>query len=250
MDDDGEVIESVTTNRVVMGTESVKTTQTTIPFVKNNEFDYAWFTGGNRVATWILYVLVAIFVVTAGIERRQSHRRARRTGFGRFGADRGGAGDHLLGHIVYADYLDDVVYPRFGRTGGLRGCLAGALIGFLWYNSFPAQTFMGDTGSLAIGGIIAVFAYAHPPARNCCCRYLAACFLSESFGYDTGFLFQIYQTPLQQGTTSSTSPSTAAIPKKGIFETKIVIRFWIVSMLLSLAALATLSKSDNQTKKR
>ena len=65
VDDDGEVIESVTTNRVVMGTESVKTTQTTIPFVKNNEFDYAWFTGGNRVATWILYVLVAIFVVTA-----------------------------------------------------------------------------------------------------------------------------------------------------------------------------------------
>ncbi|HCP59290.1 MAG TPA: phospho-N-acetylmuramoyl-pentapeptide-transferase, partial [Alistipes obesi] len=62
VDDDGEVIESVTTNRVVMGTESVKTTQTTIPFVKNNEFDYAWFTGGNRVATWILYVLVAIFV--------------------------------------------------------------------------------------------------------------------------------------------------------------------------------------------
>lgn len=67
VDDDGEVIESVTTNRVVMGTESVKTTQTTIPFVKNNEFDYAWFTGGNRVATWILYVLVAIFVVTAAL---------------------------------------------------------------------------------------------------------------------------------------------------------------------------------------
>ena len=136
VDDDGEVIESVTTNRVVMGTESVKTTQTTIPFVKNNEFDYAWFTGGNRVATWILYVLVAIFVVTAvsnganltdGLDGLVSGVSAPIVVVLAILA-------YLSGHIVYADYLNIMYIPGSGELVVFAAAFAGALIGFLWYN--------------------------------------------------------------------------------------------------------------------
>ena len=91
MNEDGSVLETVHRNEV-LSSESLKTTQTTIPFIKDNEFDYGWLTGGNTTMTWLLYVLVAIFVVTAVSQRRQPHRRTRRTGHGHLGADRGGAG--------------------------------------------------------------------------------------------------------------------------------------------------------------
>ena len=201
MDDDGEVIESVTTNRVVMGTESVKTTQTTIPFVKNNEFDYAWFTGGNRMATWILYVLVAIFVVTAvsnganltdGLDGLVSGVSAPIVVVLAILA-------YLSGHVVYADYLNIMYIPGSGELVVFAAAFAGALIGFLWYNSFPAQTFMGDTGSLAIGGIIAVFALCI--RKELLLPILCGVFFVEGLvGYDAGLLFQIYQTPLRRGT--------------------------------------------------
>lgn len=159
LNEDGTVLETVQ-RHVVVSSESLKTTQTTIPFVKNNEFDYGWLTGGNSVATWILYVLVAIFVVTA------VSNGANLTD-GLDGLATGvsvpivavlGVLAYLSGHIVYADYLNIMYIPGSGELVVFAAAFAGALIGFLWYNSFPAQTFMGDTGSLAIGGIIAVFA--------------------------------------------------------------------------------------------
>ena len=192
VDDDGEVIESVTTNRVVMGTESVKTTQTTIPFVKNNEFDYAWFTGGNRVATWILYVLVAIFVVTAvsnganltdGLDGLVSGVSAPIVVVLAILA-------YLSGHIVYADYLNIMYIPRFGRTGGLRGCLRRRTDRFPVVQLVPGPDLHGDTGSLAIGGIIAVFALCI--RKELLLPILCGVFFVEmSFGYDAGLLFQI-----------------------------------------------------------
>ena len=242
VDDDGEVIESVTTNRVVMGTESVKTTQTTIPFVKNNEFDYAWFTGGNRVATWILYVLVAIFVVTAvsnganltdGLDGLVSGVSAPIVVVLAILA-------YLSGHIVYADYLNIMYIPGSGELVVFAAAFAGALIGFLWYNSFPAQTFMGDTGSLAIGGIIAVFALCI--RKELLLPILCGVFFVESLSVMIQVSYFKY-TKRRYGEGRRIflmSPIHHHYQKKGIFETKIVIRFWIVSMLLSLAALATL----------
>ena len=159
LNEDGTVLETVQ-RHVVVSSESLKTTQTTIPFVKNNEFDYGWLTGGNSVATWILYVLVAIFVVTA------VSNGANLTD-GLDGLATGvsvpivavlGVLAYLSGHIVYADYLNIMYIPGSGEMVVFAAALVGALVGFLWYNSFPAQIFMGDTGSLAIGGVIAVFA--------------------------------------------------------------------------------------------
>ena len=236
------IIESVTTNRVVMGTESVKTTQTTIPFVKNNEFDYAWFTGGNRVATWILYVLVAIFVVTAvsnganltdGLDGLVSGVSAPIVVVLAILA-------YLSGHIVYADYLNIMYIPGSGELVVFAAAFAGALIGFLWYNSFPAQTFMGDTGSLAIGGIIAVFALCI--RKELLLPILCGVFFVESLSVMMQVSYFKY-TKRRYGEGRRIflmSPIHHHYQKKGIFETKIVIRFWIVSMLLSLAALATL----------
>ena len=142
VDDDGEVIESVTTNRVVMGTESVKTTQTTIPFVKNNEFDYAWFTGGNRVATWILYVLVAIFVVTA------VSNGANLTD-GLDGLAVGVSAISTASLIVIALMVKEV------NIVIILCALFGACLGFIPYNMNPAKIFMGDTGSTFLGYILA-----------------------------------------------------------------------------------------------
>ncbi len=153
-----------TVQRVVLSSESLKTTQTTIPFIKNNELDYSWFTGGNDTAAWLLYVLVAILVITAVSNGANLTDGLDGLVCGRVGAHRGGAGAmaYLSGHIVYADYLNIMYIPQSGELLVFAAATAGALIGFLWYNSLPAQIFMGDTGSLSIGGIIAVLRALHP----------------------------------------------------------------------------------------
>ena len=162
LNENGTVLETVQ-RHVVVSSESLKTTQTTIPFVKNNEFDYGWLTGGNSVATWILYVLVAIFVVTA------VSNGANLTD-GLDGLATGvsvpivavlGVLAYLSGHIVYADYLNIMYIPGSGEMVVFAAALVGALVGFLWYNSFPAQIFMGDTGSLFLGGAVAALAFAY-----------------------------------------------------------------------------------------
>ena len=161
MNEDGSVLETVHRN-VVLSSESLKTTQTTIPFIKDNEFDYGWLTGGNTTMTWLLYVLVAIFVVTA------VSNGANLTD-GLDGLATGvsvpivavlGVLAYLSGHIVYADYLNIMYIPDSGELVVFAAALVGALVGFLWYNSFPAQIFMGDTGSLYLGGAVCGLAYA------------------------------------------------------------------------------------------
>ena len=161
MNEDGSVLETVHRN-VVLSSESLKTTQTTIPFIKDNEFDYGWLTGGNTTMTWLLYVLVAIFVVTA------VSNGANLTD-GLDGLATGvsvpivavlGVLAYLSGHIVYADYLNIMYIPDSGELVVFAAALVGALVGFLWYNSFPAQIFMGDTGSMYLGASVAAIGLA------------------------------------------------------------------------------------------
>ena len=240
-DADGTVVGSVQRN-VVLSSESLKTTQTTIPFVKNNEFDYGWLTGENPTATWLLYVLVAIFVVTA------VSNGANLTD-GLDGLATGvsvpivavlGALAYLSGHIVYADYLNIMYIPDSGELVVFAAALVGALVGFLWYNSFPAQIFMGDTGSLAIGGIIAVFALCI--RKELLLPLLCGVFLVESFSVVMQVSYFKY-TKRRYGEGRRIllmSPIHHHYQKKGIFETKIVLRFWIISLLLAAITLVTL----------
>ena len=240
-DADGTVVGSVQRN-VVLSSESLKTTQTTIPFVKNNEFDYGWLTGGNSTATWLLYVLVAIFVVTA------VSNGANLTD-GLDGLATGvsvpivavlGVLAYLSGHIVYADYLNIMYIPDSGELVVFAAALVGALVGFLWYNSFPAQIFMGDTGSLAIGGIIAVFALLI--RKELLLPLLCGIFLVEALSVliQRGW-FKYTKRKYGEGQRLLLmAPVHHHFQKKGQFETKIVLRFWIISLLLAAITLVTL----------
>ena len=223
-------------------TENVKTTKTTIPFFKNNELDYSWFTGGNEVLAWLLYVLVAIFVVTA------VSNGANLTD-GLDGLVTGvsvpivvvlGVLAYLSGHIVYADYLNIMYSPDSGELVIFASAMAGALVGFLWYNSFPAQIFMGDTGSLAIGGVIAVFALCI--RKELLLPLLCGVFLVESCSVmlQVGY-FKYTKRKYGEGRRILLmSPLHHHYQKKSIFETKIVLRFWIISLLLGAVTLVTL----------
>ena len=241
LNENGTVLETVQ-RHVVVSSESLKTTQTTIPFVKNNEFDYGWLTGGNSVATWILYVLVAIFVVTA------LSNGANLTD-GLDGLATGvsvpivavlGVLAYLSGHIVYADYLNIMYIPGSGEMVVFAAALVGALVGFLWYNSFPAQIFMGDTGSLAIGGVIAVFALCI--RKELLLPLLCGVFLVESFSVmmQVGWFKYTKRRYGEGRRILLMSPVHHHYQKKGIFETKIVLRFWIISLLLAAITLVTL----------
>lgn len=241
LNENGTVLETVQ-RHVVVSSESLKTMQTTIPFVKNNEFDYGWLMGGNSVATWILYVLVAIFVVTA------VSNGANLTD-GLDGLATGvsvpivavlGVLAYLSGHIVYADYLNIMYIPGSGEMVAFAAALVGALVGFLWYNSFPAQIFMGDTGSLAIGGVIAVFALCI--RKELLLPLLCGVFLVESFSVmmQVGWFKYTKRRYGEGRRILLMSPVHHHYQKKGIFETKIVLRFWIISLLLAAITLVTL----------
>ncbi len=241
VDESGSEIERHT-QQVVVGSTTHHTTQTTIPFIKDNEFDYSWLTGGNKILTWVLYVLVAIFVVTAvsnganltdGLDGLV-------TGVSAPIAAVLGVLAYLSGHIVYADYLNIMYIPGSGELVVFAAAFMGALIGFLWYNGFPAQIFMGDTGSLSIGGIIAVFAL-------CIRKELLLPLLCGVF------LVEVLSVIIQRGWFKYTkhrygegrrvflmSPLHHHYQKKSIYETKIVLRFWIVSLLLAALTLVTL----------
>ena len=241
LDERGETVQSIQ-QTVLLNSESVKTTQTTIPFIKDNEFDYGWLTGGNETATWLLYVLVAIFVVTA------VSNGANLTD-GLDGLVTGvsvpivavlGVLAYLSGHIVYADYLNIMYIPQSGELVVFAAALAGALVGFLWYNSFPAQIFMGDTGSLSIGGVIAVFALCI--RKELLLPLLCGVFLVESFSVMLQVSWFKY-TKRRYGEGRRIllmSPIHHHYQKRGIFETKIVTRFWIISLLLAAITLVTL----------
>ena len=241
VDENGEEI-ATHTRRFIVSSESHRTTQTTIPFVKDNEFDYNWLTGGNKVLTWILYVLVAIFIVTAvsNSANLTDGLDGLVTGVSAPIVAVLGVLAYLSGHIIYADYLNIMYIPGSGELVVFAGAFVGALIGFLWYNSFPAQIFMGDTGSLSLGGIIAVFALCI--RKELLLPLLCGVFLVESLSVMMQVSYFKY-TKRKYGEGRRLllmSPIHHHFQKKGLFETKIVTRFWIISLLLAAITLVTL----------
>ena len=241
IDADGQEIET-TVQRVVIGTESKKTTETTIPFVKDNELDYGWLVGGNTTLAWLLYVVVAIFVVTA------VSNGANLTD-GLDGLLTGvsipivavlGVLAYLSGHIVYADYLNIMYIPDSGELVVFAAAMAGALIGFLWFNGKPAQIFMGDTGSLAIGGIIAVLALCI--RKELLLPVMCGVFLMENLSVmiQTSWFKHTRKRYGEGRRIFLMAPLHHHFQKKGLDENKIVVRFIIVSLLLAAVSLVTL----------
>lgn len=231
-----------TVQQIRLDDRSEKTTKTTIPFVKDNEFDYSWVVSGNGMLAWILYVVVAIFIVTAVSNGANltDGLDGLLTGVSAPIVAVLGVLAYLSGHIVYADYLNIMYIPDSGELVVFAAAMVGALIGFMWYNSFPAQIFMGDTGSLAIGGIIAVFALCI--RKELLLPIMCGVFLAESVSVmvQVGY-FKYTKRKYGEGRRILLmSPLHHHYQKKGLFETKIVTRFTIVSLLLAAISLITL----------
>ena len=228
--------------RSVIDSEPQKIANTTIPFVKDNEFDYGWVVGGDRLLTWILYIAVAIFVVTA-----VSNGSNLTDGLDGLLTSVSvpivlvlGVLAYLSGHIIYADYLNIMYIPDASELVVFAAAMSGALLGFLWYNSYPAQIFMGDTGSLSIGGIIAVFALCI--RKELLLPLLCGIFLVESVSVmvQVGWFKYTRRRYGEGRRLLLMSPLHHHYQKKGLFETKIVMRFFIVSILLCAMTLVTL----------
>lgn len=223
-----------------------KSTATTVPFFKNSRLDYRNLIPiegkmGDRLG-WVLYVLVAIFVITA------VSNGANLTD-GLDGLTTGvsvpivlvlGIMAYLSGNVIFASYLDIPHIPGSGELMVYAGAFAGALIGFLWYNGYPAQVFMGDTGSLAIGGIIGVFALLL--RKELLLPILCGIFLVETLSVMIQVGYFKY-TKMKYGEGKRIflmAPLHHHYQKKGFNETKIVLRFWIIQLLLAAVALMTL----------
>ena len=240
-DQSGETLGNYTERRLV-STVAEKSTKTSIPFLKDTELDYAALTMGNETMAWLLYIVVAIFVITA------VSNGANLTD-GIDGLLTGvsvpivlvlGMLSYLSGHVIYSDYLNIMYIPDSGELIIFAAAFAGALIGFLWYNSFPAQIFMGDTGSLTIGGLIAVLALCL--RKELLLPLLCGIFLVESLSVmlQVGY-FKYTKKKYGEGRRIFLmSPLHHHYQKRGMFETKIMMRFFIISLLLSALTLATL----------
>ena len=236
--DDGNDSHTITVERF----EDIKTTQTTIPFFKENEFDYSWLPGGNQTIAWIVYVLMAILIVTAV-------SNAANLTDGIDGLLTGvsipivvvlGVLAYLSGHIIYANYLNIMFIPDSGELLVFALAMIGALLGFLWYNSFPAQIFMGDTGSLAIGGIIAVFALCI--RKELLLPIMCGIFVVEALSVIIQRRYFAY-TKRKYGEGRRVflmAPIHHHFQKQNIPESKITMRFIIISLLLAAISLITL----------
>ena len=241
-------------------TRDVKSTQTTIPFVKNNNFDYAyltqWLGDYAQAGGWILFILVVIVVVAA------TSNGANLTD----GLDGLCAGTsaiicvalaimaYLGGNVIYSTYLNIMYIPQSSELVVFMSAFIGALIGFLWYNAYPAQVFMGDTGSLTIGGIIAVFAILIH--KELLIPILCAIFFVE----DLSVMLQVAyfkftkkkygegrrvfkMTPLHHHFQKPGNSGIQALiqnPVRAIPESKIVTRFWIIGIFLAVITFVTL----------
>jgi phospho-N-acetylmuramoyl-pentapeptide-transferase len=223
-----------------------KSTKTTIPFVKSNEFNYAdlitWIHPGLEKHAWIVFVLVVIFIITA------VSNGANLTD----GIDGLAAGSSAIivltlgifawvsGNIIFSDYLNIMYIPRVEEITIYIAAFVGALIGFLWYNTFPAQVFMGDTGSLTIGGIIAVIAIA--VRKEWLIPVLCGIFLAENLSVVLQVsYFKYTRKKYGEGRRIfKMSPLHHHYQKLGYHESKIVTRFWIVGILLAILSIVTL----------
>jgi phospho-N-acetylmuramoyl-pentapeptide-transferase len=238
-------IEDENGKRIVFG-DAHKSTKTTLPFLKNNELDYAetfrFLGDGFEKYGWIIFIFVTVFIVT-GISNGANLTD---------GIDGLAAGTSAIivvtlalfawvsGNIIFADYLDVMYIPNSGEMTVFILAFAGALIGFLWYNTYPAQVFMGDTGSLTIGGIIAVIAIA--VRKELLLPVLAGIFVIENLSVILQVSwFKYTKKKLGEGRRIfKMSPLHHHYQKLQYHESKIVVRFWIVGILLAVLSIVTL----------
>ena len=223
-----------------------KSSITTIPFLKNNEFNYhdltSWLGDGMSKYSWILFVLIVVFVITA------VSNGANMTD----GLDGLATGTsaiigaalvlfcYVSGNIIAADYLNIMYIPDSGELVIFMSAFVGACVGFMWYNSFPAQVFMGDTGSLSLGGIIAVVAILI--RKELMIPILCGIFLIENLSVLLQVSYFKY-TRKKYGIGKRIfrmAPIHHHFQKKGIHESKIVTRFWIVGVMLAILTIVTL----------
>lgn len=223
-----------------------KSTATTIPFVKNNELDYAEMLrplgGDYQKYAWLIFILIVIFIITAvsnganltdGIDGLAAGTSA-------ISVITLGIFAFVSGNIIFAKYLNIMYIPNSGEITIYIAAFSGALIGFLWYNTYPAQVFMGDTGSLTIGGIIAVIAIAI--RKELLIPILCGIFLVENASVVLQVTYFKY-TKKKYGEGRRIflmSPLHHHYQKKGYHESKIVTRFWIVGILLAVFSLVSL----------
>lgn len=223
-----------------------KSTKTTIPFLKNNELDYSsaitWIDEDYKKYAWLIFIPFVIFIITA------VSNGANLTD----GIDGLAAGSSVIivitlgifawisGNIIFANYLDVMYIPQSGEMVIFISAFAGALIGFLWYNAFPAQVFMGDTGSLTIGGIIAVIAIA--TRKELLIPVLAGIFLAENLSVilQVGYFKYTKRKTGVGKRILKMSPLHHHYQKSGYHESKIVTRFWIVGIMLAVITIVTL----------
>lgn len=224
----------------------VKSTITTIPFIKNNEFDYAYlvsFLGEkSKQWGWVIFIIVTIFIITAVSNGANltDGLDGLATGTSAIIGTTLGILAYLSGNMIYADYLNIMYIPNTGELVIFASAFIGATIGFLWYNSYPAQVFMGDTGSLPLGGIIAVFAILI--RKELLIPILCGIFLVESLSVLIQVSF-FKRTKRKYGKGKRVflmTPIHHHYQKKGYPEPKIVTRFWIVAILLAVITIVTL----------
>lgn len=226
--------------------KSEKTTKTTIPFFKNNEFNYSYlnpFKGEWRdTITWLIFIAVVILIITAVSNGANltDGLDGLATGVSAITAVTLGIFAYLSGNVIYAEYLNIMYIPHSGELVVFMSAFIGAMVGFLWYNSYPAQVFMGDTGSLTIGGIIAVFAII--VRKELLIPILCGIFFVENLSVAMQVSYFKY-TKHRYGEGRRIflmSPLHHHYQKKGYPEPKIVTRFWIVAILLAVITVVTL----------
>jgi len=243
-----ELIDQPASNKVIAGsTMETKSTKTTIPFIKNNEFDYKWlvsFVKGplRQPLTWIVYVLIVIFILTA--VSNGANLTDGLDGLATGTSAIIGVALAILAYVssnfIYARYLNIMFIPNSAELVIFAAAFIGATIGFLWYNSYPAQVFMGDTGSLALGGIIAVFAIII--RKELLVPILCGIFLVENLSVVIQVAW-FKRTKRKYGEGRRIflmAPLHHHYQKKGFPEPKIVTRFWIVAILLAVISILTL----------
>lgn len=226
--------------------EEIKSTVTTIPFVKNNEFNYSeltnWMGGAAPIAGGIVFIIIVIIIITAVSNgaNMTDGLDGLATGTSAIIGVTLAVFAYVSGNTVFADYLNIMYIPNSGELVVYIAAFVGACIGFLWYNSYPAQVFMGDTGSLALGGIIAVFSLA--VRKELLIPLLCGIFLIENLSVmvQVGY-FKYTKKKYGEGKrVFLMAPLHHHFQKKNMHEAKIVSRFWIVGIMLALLTFVTL----------